>query len=273
MNEEPFYVVEKKTHVAWVYLNRPEKKNAMSPPAWREIIPIFKDLDEDREIRAIVLTGKGSSFSTGLDLMAMVEDLPEVMEKEQLGGVKQQLMRKICRMQDAITCVESCRKPVIAAVQGYCIGAGLDLATARDFRIASNNARFSVKEAAVGFVADVGVLQRLPLIVGQGIARELAMTARMIDAKRALEILLVNEVMEGEEKLMARAEAMALEIAENSPLAVQATKEVMNFGVGKTIAEGLSYVAAMSTTIIPSQDLYAAFKAFEDKKKPVFPGR
>jgi len=131
---------------------------------------------------------------------------------------------------------------------------------------------FSLREAAVGFVADVGVLQRIPHIVGQGIARELAFTAKNIDAKRAKEILLVNEVFKDQKELHDAAEKMALEIAQNSPLAVQASKEVLNHGIGKTVDDGLKYVALMSANIIPSNDLMEAFTAFSQKRKPNFSG-
>lgn len=272
MTTEPFYIVERTPPVAWVYLNRPQKKNALNPPAWKEIIPIFDAIDQDTEIRVAVLSGKGSCFSAGIDLVAMIHELPEILEKEQMGGIKQGLTRKIKRLQEAITCVERCRKPVIAAVHGSCIGAGLDLATACDIRLCAEDAVFSVREAAVGFVADVGVLQRLPLIVGQGITRELAFTAKDIDAGRAKAILLVSEIFPTHEALMIGAERMAAQIADNSPLAVQATKEVLNFGVGKSVADGLDHVAVVSATTIPSHDLSAAMTAFKERKKPVFTG-
>lgn len=273
MSDYKFYVVEKKPPVAWVYLNRPEKKNAMNPPAWKELIPIFDDLDKDPDIRAVVIAGKGPSFCAGIDLMQMVKELPEIMDQNQKGGVKWKLLAKIKELQDSISCIEWCRKPVIAAIHGHCIGAGLDMATACDIRICSKDAVFSLREAAVGFVADVGVLQRIPLIVGQGHARELAYTARNITAERAKDILLVNDVYDSYETLMERAEALAAEISDMSPLAVQASKEVLKYGVGKSIEDGLKYVASISSNIIPSDDLMEAFTAFAQKRKPVFSGR
>ncbi len=272
MSGYEFYQVEKKPPIAWVYLNRPEKKNAMNPPAWRESIPIFEDLDADKEIRAVIISGKGPCFSAGIDLMGMAQELPELMETEQKGGVKWRLLKKIHALQDAISCIEWCRKPVIAAIHGHCIGAGLDMATACDIRICTTDAIFSLKEAAVSFVADVGVLQRIPQIVGQGYARELAYTARHFDAGRAKQMLLVNDVYDGFDTMMAEAEKLAMEIAANSPLAVEASKDVLNYGVGKTVDEGLKYVASISSNIIPSKDLMEAMTAFMEKRKPVFTG-
>jgi len=272
MSVYEFYEVVKKPPIAWVYLNRPDKKNAMNPPAWKEPLPIFKDLDEDKEIRVVIISGKGPCFSAGIDLMGMTAELSELMEANQKGGVKWRFLKKIHPLQDAMSCIEWCRKPVIAAIHGYCIGAGLDMATACDIRLCTADARFSLKEAAVGFVADVGVLQRIPLIVGQGIARELAYTARLIDAGRAKDVLLVNEVYDDYNALMNGAEQLAGEIAENSPLAVQASKDVLNYGVGKSIEDGLKYVASISANIIPSDDLMEAVSAFSEKRQPQFKG-
>lgn len=272
MSTHEFYRVEKKPPIAWVYLNRPEKKNAMNPPAWKEIIPIFEELDADKEIRAVVISGKGPCFSAGIDLMGMAQELPELMENEQKGGVKWRLLKKIYALQDAMSCIEWCRKPVIAAIHGHCVGAGLDMATACDIRICANDAVFSLREAAVGFVADVGVLQRIPRIVGQGYARELAYTAKNFDAQSAREMLLVNAVYDDYDALMAGAAEMAGNIAANAPLAVEASKDVLNFCMGKPVDEGLKYVASVSTNIIPSKDLMEAITAFAEKRTPEFTG-
>lgn len=272
MSHYEFYIVEKKPPIAWVYLNRPDKKNAMNPPAWKEIIPIFEDLDNDPDIRVVIISGKGSCFTAGIDLIGMSMDLPELMDREQKGGIKWRLVKKIYSLQDTMSCIEWCRKPVIAAIHGFCIGAGLDMATACDIRVCSADAEFSLKEAAVSIVADVGVLQRIPLIVGQGIARELAYTAKHFGARRAKEILLVNEIFDDHSALMAGAEKLALSIADNSPLAVQAAKDVLNYGIGKSVDDGLKYVASISSNIIPSNDLMEAFTAFSEKRKPKFTG-
>ena len=268
-----YYRVEKKAPVAWVYLDRPEKKNAMNPPAWSETIPIFKDLDEDDAIRVVIIASSSENFSAGIDLMAMAGELPELMDAEQKGGIKRSLLAKIAMLQHGLTVIEECRKPVIAAINGFCIGAGLDMVTACDIRLCSKDAIFSLREAAVGFVADVGVLQRIPQIVGQGIARELAYTAEDIDADHARQILLVNRIYDDREALLKGAEEMAYRIAENSPLAVQASKDVFKHGIGKSIEDGLKYVASMSANIIPSHDLFEAMTAFSEKRKPNFTGK
>lgn len=268
-----FYTVDKKPPLAWVTLNRPEKKNAMNAPAWSETEPIFAGLDQDPDIRCIIVAGNGPCFSTGIDLMGMGDHLAEMADPHQLGGVKWKTLPKIRKLQDAMSCIEWCKKPVIAAIHGHCIGAGLDMAAACDIRLCSADAVFSLREAAVGIVADVGVLQRLPLIVGQGMTRQLAFTAENITADRAREILLVNAVHPDRDALMAAAEKMARQIAGNAPLAVQASKDVLNFGVGKSVQDGLDYVSAISNNIIPSLDLMEATVAFSEKRTPEFTGK
>ncbi|HPS86656.1 MAG TPA: crotonase/enoyl-CoA hydratase family protein [Spirochaetota bacterium] len=270
--EYKYYLVEKKGHIAWVWLNRPEKKNAMNPPAWKETIPIFEDLDEDDNIRVVILAAKGSDFNTGLDLVEMLVELNEITTPVQSAAQKRSFLKKLLKLQDGLTCIEKCRKPVIAAVHGMCLGGGLDMITACDIRLATKDARFSLLEASVGMVADVGVLQRIPNIIGQGNAREMAYSCRKISAAKALRINLVNDIFENYDELLKEAEILANEIAANSPLAVQASKVVLKYGIGKSVEDGLLFNAAVSNYTIPSNDVMAAFKAFAEKKKPEFTG-
>jgi len=268
-----FYKVEKKGSIAWVFLNRPEKKNAMGPDAWKEIIPIFADIDSDDEIRVAVIAGEGKDLTAGIDLMGMAPAIEPLKNWDMSARGKVKLFHIIFPLQDAMTCVEKCSKPVICCFHGFCIGAALDLGTACDIRLAAKDARISLREAAVSIIADVGVLQRLPHIVGQGITREMAYTAKFIDAQRALEVNLVNEVFPDKEALLKGAEKLALEIAEMAPLAVQGAKEVLNYCRGKSIADGLEYVAARSAMILPSEDLAETMAGFMEKRKPVFKGK
>lgn len=268
-----FYKVEKKGHVAWVFLNRPEKKNAMGPDAWKEIIPIFADIDADDEIRVAVIAGEGRDFSTGIDLMGMAPLISTLKNWDFSAKATVKLFKDIFPLQDTMTCLEKCSKPVICAFHGFCIGAALDMGSCCDIRLASADAKISLREAAVAIIADVGVLQRLPLIIGQGFTRELAFTAKYIDAERAREMNLVNAVYPDKEALLKGAEELALEIADQAPLAVQGVKDVLNFCRGKSIADGLEYVAARSAMILPSEDLAATMTAFMEKKKPTFQGK
>ena len=166
-----------------------------------------------------------------------------------------------------------CPKPVLAAIHGYCIGGGVDLASACDIRLASADAVFSVRETKVAIVADLGSLQRLPHIIGKGHVAELAYTGKDITAARAKEIGLVNEVFDDAEAVVSAARAMAAEIAANSPLAVEGTKAVLTAGEGRSVAEGLDYVAAWNAGFLQSDDLVEAMAAFMAKRPPEFRGR
>lgn len=271
--EYSFYRVEKKDGIAWVFLNRPEKKNAMGPAAWTEIIPIFADIDRDDSILVAIIAGEGKDFSTGIDIMGMAPMIPTMKTWDMSARGKVKLFHDIFPLQDAMTCVEKCAKPVICCFHGYSIGAALDLGSACDIRLASVDAKISLREAAVSFIADVGVLQRLPHIVGQGITREMAYTAKFVDARWARDVHLVNEVFPDKDALLKGAEALALEIAQNAPLAVQGAKEVLNFCRGKSIADGLEYVSARSAMVLPSEDIAETMTAFMEKRPPVYKGK
>ncbi len=271
MSNYDFYLIEKKPPVAWIFMNTPEKKNALNMPAWKELPQVLEEIENDSKIKTAIIAGKGSAFSSGIDLK-MVQNLPEIKDAMQ-HGVRLKLFQKICMLQESITSIERCKKPVIAAIHGYCTGAGLDMAAACDFRFCSKDAIFSIKETAVGFVPDIGVLQRIAHITGQGIARELAFTSRFFDAVYAKEIFLINKVLDDPDSLFIYAEKVAKEIAANPPLAVEATKDVMNFGTGESVRSGLTYVASVCANIVPSQDLYEAISAFIEKREPRFSGK
>jgi len=275
MQQESFasLTLESSDGVAVVTLIGPGKGNRMGPDFWREMPIVFDKLDRDPAVRAIVIRGSGPSFSVGLDLMAMGSELAVLMAEPNLAGERVLLHEIIVRMQRAITCVADCRKPVIAAIHGWCIGGGVDLATACDIRLASADAKMSVREVKLAIVADVGSLQRLPHIVGQGVARELAMTGDDVSAERALKIGLVNEVYPTSAALFEAAQAMAARIAKNPPIVVQGVKSVLNYGMGRPVSEGLAHVALHNTAYLPSLDLREAMASFMEKREPQFKGK
>lgn len=259
--------------VATVLMTGPGKGNAMGPDFWRELPQVFAAFDRDPSVRVVILRGKGENFSYGLDLPAIAPSLAPLLGGEQPARSRTQLLDLIAELQAATNAVARCRKPVIAAIDGHCIGGGVDLITACDVRLATARASFSVREVRVAMVADLGTLQRLPGIVGEGHARELAMTGRDVDAARALRIGLVNDLYESAEALHAAAEAMALAIAENPPLVVEGVKRVRNHQTERQAQEGLDYVALWNAAFLPSDDLTEAFTAFATRRKPVYRGR
>jgi enoyl-CoA hydratase len=273
MNDLRALRIERHEHVAEVILIGPSKGNAMGPDFWREMPQVFGALDADPSVRAIIVRGQGGHFSYGLDLMAMGPTVGQHLAGAQLAGERSKLLALIVEMQRAFESVAACRKPVIAAVTGWCIGGGVDFIAACDVRLATSDARFSVREIKVAMVADLGSLQRLPRIIGEGHARELALTGKNIDAARALRIGLVNDLYEGEAALLEAARAMAGEIAENPAVVVQGVKQVMNASAGRTVEEGLRYVALWNSAFLQSHDLVEAVQAFMERRPPAFNGK
>ena len=265
--------VERTGHIAEVTLLGPGKGNAMGPDFWRELPEVFASLDADTDVRAIVLTGSGDHFSYGLDLPAMMGDLGPALGGGTAGAAERTaLLGSIRRLQAAITAVAECRTPVVAAISGWCIGGGVDLIAAADMRVASADARFSVREVKVAIVADLGSLQRLTGIIGDGHLRELALTGKDIDASRAERIGLVNDIYPDRDATLAAVRELAEEIAGNSPLVVRGVKDVLNHDREPRVEAGLRYVAAWNSAFLPSQDLTEAVTAFAERRAPRFTG-
>lgn len=274
MTEYKSLRVEKHEGVVEVTLTGPGKGNAMGPDFWREMPEVFSGLDRDDETRAIVVRGDGDNFSYGLDLGAMMGNLGSHFGAgENLAAERTRLLDLVGDMQKAFDNVAACRKPVIAAIAGWCVGGGVDLIAACDIRLCSAEARFSLREVKVAIVADLGSLQRLPRIIGEGATRELAFTGKDIVAQRALQIGLVSEVCETRDALLEAARKLAREIADNPPLVVQGIKRVMNYCSDKSVADGMDYVAVWNSAFLQSVDLAEAMAAFRERRRPQFKGR
>lgn len=254
--------------VAHVVINRPEKINAMNADFWREIIDIFQWIDDTDEVRAVVISGAGKHFSSGIDLM-MLAALGSQMGKD-VGRNAEKLRRKILELQASFNAIDQCRKPVLAAIHGYCLGGAIDMIAACDMRYATQDAQFSIKEIDIGMAADVGTLQRLPRIIGDGIMRELAYTGRTIDGSEARSIGLVNRTYESSEELLAGVMEIAREIASKSPIAVRGTKEMIRYMRDHRVDDGLEYVATWNAAMLQSVDLRVAMTAQMSKQKPEF---
>ena len=266
--------VDTTDRVATVWMNRPDKLNAMNQEFWEGLPTILAALGDDDDVRAIVIAGRGPAFSVGIDL--------EMFGDVDLSGAKAagaspaaqntELYHLIKRMQDSVTAVERCPKPVIAAVHGYCLGGALDLITACDIRLASEDVVISVRETKLGMVADVGTVQRLPRIIARGPANELLYTGKDIGAERAMAIGLVNDVLGSVDELHAAAHTMAVEIAANSPMVVRGLKQVMRAGEGRTIDEALDYMAVWNAAFIRSDDFAEGIAAQLERRSPDFKG-
>lgn len=284
--------IEVDRHVATLWLDRPEKRNALGPAFWSDLPRAIAAIESDPTIRAVVIAAKGPHFSVGLDLSAMAGLVAPPAGAEPAGSegtgsagtgsggrppsmaARARAARaEILRLQASVTSVAECHLPVIAAIHGYCIGGGVDLAAACDIRLASADALLSVREAKVAIVADLGSLQRLPHIIGKGHVAELAYTGMDITAARAAEIGLVNHVAADAGAVLVEARSLASVIAANSPLAVQGTKAVLTAGESRSVADGLEYVAAWNAGFLASDDLTEAMTAFIEKRPGAFTGQ
>jgi enoyl-CoA hydratase len=269
--------IEVDGHVATLWLDRAEKRNAMGPAFWSDLPRAMAAIASDPEVRVVVVAARGPHFTVGLDLVAMAGLVAPSSSGNgaplSMAARARSARTEILRLQASVTAVADCPLPVIAAVHGYCIGGGVDLITACDIRLASADALFSVRETKIAIVADLGSLQRLPSIIGKGHVAELAYTGMDITAARAESIGLVSRVSADADAVMADARHLADEIAANSPLAVQGTKAVLNAGEGRSVAEGLDYVAAWNAAALASDDLTEAMAAFMEKRPAVFTGR
>ena len=258
--------------VATVHLNRPEARNAMGPAFFDELPTVMETVADAEAVRVVVLAAHGPVFCAGIDLKAMV---PAILPEGEGSTVaeRRELLQRIRSMQDAISAVEACPVPVIAAVHGPCIGGGVDLITACDVRLASADATFSVRETKLAMVADLGTLQRIQQIVPQGHVAELVYTGKDIPADRAARIGLVNDVHSTRDALRDAAKGMAREIAANAPLAVQGAKRMLQRSRDRTVEEGLEDVAVWNAAFLQSDDLREALHAYREGRPPEFEGQ
>jgi enoyl-CoA hydratase len=256
-------------HIATVTLNRPEKANAMEAAMWNEIRSAMNWADETPEVRCVIIKGNGKHFTSGIDL-GMLMGLKASIQDSDEARSREKLRRVILDLQDSLSSIERCRKPVLAAIHGACVGGGIDLITACDMRYCSADARFTVKEIDVGMTADVGTLQRLPGLIGEGMARELAYTGRYVDAAEAGAIRLVNKVFDTPDALHAGVREIATAIASKSPLAIRGCKEMITYARDHSVADGLNYIATWNSALLLSNDLMEAGMAAMQKRSPTF---
>jgi enoyl-CoA hydratase len=274
--------IERDGNVATLFLNRPERRNAMNMTFFSELTSAMAELTGEAGVRAIVIAAKGPHFSVGLDLTALADiagagpEAPASAAGNGSGPSAAELARRthadVLRLQAPFNAVFECPKPVVAAAHGYCIGGGVDLISACDLRVCSADSVFSVRETKMAIVADLGSLQRLPLLIGMGHVAELALTGKDIDAARAERIGLVNEVFADADATLLGAQSIAAEIAANSPVAVQGTKAVLAQIHRQQVDEGLRYVAAWNAGHLRSDDLTEAVTAFFERRPPEFTG-
>ncbi len=255
--------------IAHVKFNRPDKANALNELAWEELKSCFEQLDETPEARVIILSGEGKHFCSGIDLSLLMGMGQRVADK--CDGRKREKLRKmVFKLQAPINAIEKCSKPVIAAIHGGCIGGGVDIVTACDMRYVTNDGYFTVKEIDMGMVADLGTLQRLPKLIGDGLAREMAYTGRKVYGPEAQQIQLANSSYASKEEMMEKVMEIAHTIAAKSPLSIRGSKAVINYTRDHSVEDGLNFIATWNAAMILSEDLATAIQASMTKKTPDF---
>jgi enoyl-CoA hydratase len=256
--------------IAHVRLCRPEALNTMTRAFWSELPDALRAIDNEGKARVVVLSSTGKHFTAGMDLSVFAgAGIAPVLARE-IGRVRESLRHSVFQLQESFNAIEKLRMPVLAAIQGGCIGGGVDMITACDARYCTDDAFFCIQEINIGMTADLGTLQRLPKIIPSGMARELAYTGRRLPAARAKEIGLVNETFRDHAALLAGVMQVAAEIAERSPLAVCASKEMLNYARDHSLADSLNYMAAWQTGMYHPADMAESFAAKSEKRKPVF---
>ena len=253
-----------------VSLLGPGKGNAMGPEFWEELPAAMDEIGRLPNVRCLVFRGSGDHFSYGLDVSRMMPSIASMATGSPMADERRKLMDQIRFMQSGFMKMHQSPRPVIAAVHGWCIGGGLNMIAAADIRLCSRDAKFSLREAKLAITPDIGGLQFLPHIIGQGLTREMAFTGSDYDAAFAERIGLVNHVYDTPNALFEAATTLARQIADNPAPAVQGAKEVLNYGIGKDLDDGMQYVAVWNSSQMPSVDFSEAMQATIEKRKAEF---
>jgi len=256
-------------HIAHIKLNRPDALNSMNIDFWTELPVAVREIDQQAEARVIVLSSTGKHFSAGMDLSVFTtsNSIPMTGDPSRMA---ENLRRVVLQLQDCFNALEDIRIPVLAAIQGGCIGGAIDMVSACDSRYCTEDTFFTIKETQLGMTADLGTLQRLPHLIPQGIMRELAYTGRKFDATEAKDIGLVNKIFPSQEAMIEGVMAVAKQIAQQSPVAVAGCKEMINYSRDHSVADSLKYMATWQSGMFRPQDMMKCFAAKAQKSDPDF---
>lgn len=256
-------------HVAQIVFNRPDKANAMVLPFWQEMVDVFAEIDDLPEVRAVVISSTGKHFTGGLDLAAFAGIAGDMLQGDR-GRMGEQMRRAVAEMQETFAVIDRCRVPVLAAIQGGCIGGGVDLISACDMRYCTADAWFCIQEINIGMTADVGTLQRLPHLMPSGLVRELAYTGRRMPAEEAFRAGLVNTVFASQEAMLGAVLEIAKTIAAKSPLAIHGTKDMLNYTRDHSVSDALNYMQVWQAGMFLTGDLMEQMQANQQKRPARF---
>ncbi len=272
MSELTCFTVTVVGQVAHVVMSRGDALNTLTPAFWRELPQVVGELSDRGDIRVIVLSSTGKHFTAGMDLAVFTSGSGTGASAvpAELGRQRAALRQSALTLQEAISSLERARVPVLTAIQGGCVGGGVDLVSASDMRYATRDAFFCVQETNIAMTADLGTLQRLPKIIPDGIAREMAYRGLRLPAERAFQIGLVNEVFDDHDEMIEGVMEVAHEIAGKSPLAVWGTKEMLNYARDHSVADGLNYIATWQAGMFQPGDMAEYFSAKVDQRDPAY---
>ncbi len=256
-------------HVAHIRFNRPDKANAMIMAFWQEMVDVFAEIEDRPEVRVVVISSTGKTFTGGLDLAAFAGIAADMMSGDR-GRVGEQFRRTVAEMQESFAVIDRCRVPVLVAVQGGCVGGGVDLISACDMRYATEDAWFCIQEINIGMTADVGTLQRLPHLMPSGLVRELAYTGRRMAAEEAFRCGLVNRLFGNHALMMEEVMSIARSIAAKSPLAIHGSKQMLNYTRDHNTADALDYMQVWQAGMFLTQDLMEQMQANQQKRPAQF---
>lgn len=267
MTSAPELIVTQDGPVAHLRLNRPDKRNSLNTAFWRDFPAVLRALDAPGTVRAAVLSGAGPSFCAGMDVAVFSESSSFRLDS---GRARDTFISMGRALLVTVAAIEQVRFPVIAAIHGACVGGGMEIAAACDLRYATADAQFRIEEINIGIMADLGNLQRVPRLLPQGIARELAFTGATLTGARAAAFGFVNEALADADAVLARALETARLIATKSPLAVRASKDALNYSRDHGIADSLDRGMVMNAAVLDAADLAESFRARSERRQPVY---
>ena len=271
-NKYKCFQIDIENHIANLVLSRPNELNTMSRDFWVELGDVLEEINRDSEVRVVVMSSTGKHFCAGMDLSAFsngVDNIPDD-KKPDHARIGEAVYRVAKELQEYISTLEKIRVPVIAAIHGGCIGGAVDLVTACDIRLASDDAFFCIQEINIGMAADVGTLQRLPKIIPDSKMREMAYTGRRMYSAEAKETGLVSDTYKSQEDMLKAANSLAKEIASKSPVAIYGLKAVMNYSRDHSVSESLEYNALWSGAMLSQKDMTEAMTANIEKRDASF---
>ena len=266
------FEVSIKEDIARIVLNRPEKRNNMNAAFWDELPVIIRDIDENARARVIVISSTGPHFCGGLDVSMFAsgevkDESTDVARRRQKGA---NFLNMVSIMQDTFSALEACRLPVLAAIQGGCIGGGVDLVTACDMRYATRDAFVTIYETKIGMTADVGTFPRIVKLIPEGLVREMAYTGRRVFAEEARDMGLVNRVYNTHEDMLAGVMEIAREIAANAPLAVHGCKRAITYARDHSTQEGLEWIGMWNASMLQNDEIMEAMTARHESRPAEF---